>query len=47
MKATRVHSFGGPEALKFEEVADPVPGPGDVVIDVRAAGVSPADTYNC
>jgi NADPH:quinone reductase len=45
MKAIRVHSFGGPEVLQLEEVSDPVPGPGEVVIDVRAAGVNPADTY--
>lgn len=45
MKAIRAHSFGGPEVLTFEEVDDPVPGPGEIVIDVRAAGVNPADTY--
>jgi NADPH2:quinone reductase len=28
MKAIRVHAFGGPEVLKYEEVADPKPGPG-------------------
>jgi NADPH:quinone reductase len=31
--------------LRLEEVDDPIPGPGEVVIDVRAAGVNPADTY--
>ena len=45
MKAIRAHSFGGPEVLKLEDVADPVPGRGEVVVDVRAAGVNPADTY--
>ncbi|PWT98394.1 MAG: NADPH:quinone reductase [Candidatus Melainabacteria bacterium] len=45
MKAVRVHAFGGPEVLKLEEVDDPIPGPGEVVIDVRAAGINPADTY--
>ena len=45
MKAIRAHSFGGPEVLKLDEVADPIPGPGEVVIDVRAAGINPADTY--
>lgn len=45
MKAIRAHSFGGPEVLTLEDVADPVPGPGEVVIDVRAAGINPADTY--
>ena len=45
MKAIRAHSFGGPEVLQLEEVDDPVAGPGEVVVDVRAAGVNPADTY--
>jgi len=45
MKAIRVHSFGGPDVLRFEDVDDPIPGPGEVIIDVRAVGVNPADTY--
>ena len=45
MKAIRAHSFGGPDVLQLDVVDDPVPGPGEVVIDVRAAGVNPADTY--
>ena len=45
MKAIRVHSFGGPEVLQLETVDDPVPGAGEVVIEIRAAGVNPADTY--
>jgi len=45
MKAIRAHSFGGPEVLQFESVDDPVPGKGEVVIDVKAAGINPADTY--
>ena len=45
MKAIRAHSFGGPEVLKLDAVTDPTPGPGEVVIEVRAAGVNPADTY--
>ncbi|MGI9477767.1 MAG: NADPH:quinone reductase [Hyphomicrobiaceae bacterium] len=45
MKAIRAHSFGGPEVLQLDDVDDPVPGPGEVVIDVHAAGVNPADTY--
>ena len=32
MKAIRVHHFGGPEVLKLEEVPDPKPGPGQVVV---------------
>jgi len=45
VKAIRAHSFGGPEVLQLETVEDPVPGPGEVVVEVRAAGVNPADTY--
>ena len=45
MRAIQAHSFGGPEVLQLDEIDDPVPGPGEVVVDVRAAGVNPADTY--
>jgi len=45
VKAIRAHSFGGPEVLQLETVDDPVPGLGEVVVEVGAAGVNPADTY--
>ena len=45
MKAIRVHQFGGPEVLKFEDVPDPRPGPGQVLVGVRAVGVNPVETY--
>ncbi len=45
MKAVRVHEFGGPECLRLEEVDDPVPGAGQVLVRIRAAGVNPVDTY--
>ncbi len=45
MKAIRVHEFGGPEVLRFEEVEDPVPAAGQVLVRVRAVGVNPVDTY--
>ncbi len=45
MKAIRAHSFGGPEVLRLDDVADPIPGPGEIVFEMRAAGVNPADTY--
>jgi len=43
MKAVRFHSYGGPEVLKIEEIDIPEPGPGQVRIAVRAAGVNPID----
>ena len=45
MKAIRVHQVGGPEVLKLEEVPDPKPAAGQVVVAARAVGVNPVDTY--
>jgi NADPH2:quinone reductase len=45
MKAILVRAFGGPEVLKLEDVPDPVPGPGQVLVRIHAAGVNPFDTY--
>jgi NADPH2:quinone reductase len=45
MKAMRVHAPGGPEALRYEEVERPVPGPGQVVVKIEAAGVNFIDVY--
>ena len=45
MKAIRVHKFGGPEVLKFEEVTTPKPSAGEVLVRIHAAGVNPYDTY--
>src|SRR5437588_2715680 len=45
MKAIRVHEFGGPEVLKVEDVPDPKPGPGQLVVRIHAAGVNPVETY--
>jgi hypothetical protein len=45
MKAIIVNEFGAPEVLKLEDIPDPKPGPGEVVVRVRAVGVNPLDTY--
>ena len=46
LKAVVVDEFGGPEQLRLAEVADPVPGPGQVRVVVDAAGVNPVDAGN-
>lgn len=43
MKAVRFTKFGGPEVLELVDLPDPHPGPGDVRITVRAAGVNASD----
>jgi NADPH:quinone reductase-like Zn-dependent oxidoreductase len=43
MKAARFRQFGGPEVLEIVELPDPHPGPGQVRIAMRAAGVNPSD----
>lgn len=43
MRAIEIARPGGPEVLRFVERPDPVPGPGDVLIDVQAAGVNRPD----
>ena len=43
VKAARFSRFGGPEVLEIVDLPDPHPGPGQVRIAVRAAGVNPSD----
>ena len=43
MKAIRIHSYGPADKLVYEEIPDPTPGPGEVVVAVEAIGVNPAD----
>jgi NADPH:quinone reductase-like Zn-dependent oxidoreductase len=45
MMAWRVHAFGPPEAMSFETVPRPEPGPGEVLVQVHAAGVGPWDGW--
>ena len=45
MQAIRVHHTGGPDVLKLEDVPEPRPGPGQVLVALRAVGVNPVDTY--
>ena len=46
MRAIRIHEHGGPEVLRLEELDLPQPGPGEVRIMVRAAGVNFVDIYH-
>lgn len=43
MRAARYSSFGGPEVLEIADVPEPHPGPGEIRIAVRAAGINPID----
>ena len=43
MKAVVIRAYGGPEELKLEELPDPTPGPGEVLVRVAATSVNPFD----
>ena len=45
MKAVRLHGFGGPEMLKYEDAPQPEPQAGEVLVRVHAIGVNPPDWY--
>lgn len=45
MRAIRVSEFGGPEKLSVQTVEDPRPQAGEYLVQVRAAGINPVDTY--
>lgn len=45
MKAIRIHGFGAPDAMQYEDVPDPVAGKGQVVVSMRAVGINPVETY--
>ena len=45
MKAVRVHAFGGLDAMVYEDVPVPTPGPGQALVRVFAAGVAPWDAW--
>ncbi len=43
MKAVRMHAYGGPEVLRYEDAPKPSPGPGEVLVRVHATGINPVD----
>ena len=45
MRAVVVTANGGPDVLELQDVPEPEPGPGDVLVDVEAVGVNYRDVY--
>jgi zinc-binding alcohol dehydrogenase/oxidoreductase len=45
MKAVRIHEEGGPGVLRYEDVADPVAGEGEALVELRAASVNHLDVW--
>jgi NADPH2:quinone reductase len=46
MKAIRIHEYGDPEVLRYEELATPEPGKGEVLVKIEAAGLNFIDIYH-
>lgn len=45
MNSIRVHKTGGPDVLRIEELPDPTPGPGELVVNIEAIGVNYLEIY--
>ena len=45
MHAVRIHEDGGPEVLRYEEISDPEPGPGEVLVELRASSLNHLDVW--
>ncbi len=45
MRAVRIHTHGGPEVLQVDEVPEPTPGPGDLLVRLRATSVNHRDAW--
>ena len=45
MKAVVMHEHGGPEVLRYEEVPDPLAGPGEALVRVRACALNHLDIW--
>jgi NADPH2:quinone reductase len=45
VKAIQIHEDGGPEVLRYEDVEDPTPGPGEVLVSLRAASLNHLDVW--
>ena len=44
-KAIRIHEYGGPDVLRWEDVPTPEPGPGEALVSQRAIGLNYIDVY--
>jgi NADPH:quinone reductase-like Zn-dependent oxidoreductase len=45
VKAIRIHEDGGPEVLRYEDVPDPVPADGEVLVELRASALNHLDVW--
>jgi NADPH:quinone reductase-like Zn-dependent oxidoreductase len=45
VKAIRIHEDGGPDVLRYEDVPDPEPKPGEVLVELRAAALNHLDVW--
>jgi NADPH:quinone reductase-like Zn-dependent oxidoreductase len=45
VKAVRIHEDGGPDVLRYEDAPDPRPGPGEVLVELRAASLNHLDLW--
>jgi NADPH:quinone reductase-like Zn-dependent oxidoreductase len=45
VRAIRIHEDGGPDVLRYEDAPDPVPGTGQVLVDLRAASLNHLDVW--
>ena len=43
MRAALITEPGGPEVLRVQEIEDPIPGPDDVLVEVKASALNRAD----
>ena len=46
MKGISIQAVGGPEVLEWVDLAEPAPGPKDIIVEVHAAGLNYIDTYH-
>lgn len=45
MRAVRIHAHGGPDVLRLDEIPEPEPGPGDLLVRLRATSVNHRDVW--